>query len=266
MTIQYNVPGSKRKELVKTIAAWLGEDIKYCGAPTFAYEVDYFTIDRNGCLSFDDRADSEVIERLLEHLYDEGFECEEAPETEVEPEESKPDGIAIQIPLSKVQVGNLTRILEAKGVLIRKALGIEDTGFSIMENRVDFPWFPADCKPEELQTYMRFITALCEMSVNQKRINATEKEVDNEKYAFRCFLLRLGFIGDEFKADRKLLLKNLSGSAAFKSGKAKEYKVELDDDNFKIFTAKSDAEADSLGMKIAEELGSEFCEISEVTD
>lgn len=42
MTIQYNVPGSKRKELVKTIAAWLGEDIKYCGAPTFAYEVDYF--------------------------------------------------------------------------------------------------------------------------------------------------------------------------------------------------------------------------------
>ena len=222
MTIQYNVPGSKRKELVKTIAAWLGEDIKYCGAPTFAYEVDYFTIDRNGCLSFDDRADSEVIERLLEHLYDEGFECEEASETEVEPEESKPDGIAIQIPLSKVQVGNLTRILEAKGVLIRKALGIEDTGFSIMENRVDFPWFPADCKPEELQTYMRFITALYEMSVNQKRINTTEKEVDNEKYAFRCFLLRLGFIGDEYKTDRKLLLKNLSGSAAFKSGKAKE--------------------------------------------
>ena len=225
MTIQYNVPGGKRKELVKAIAAWLGEEIKYCGAPTFAYEVDYFTIDRNGCLSFDDRADSEVIERLLEHLYDEGFECEEAPTVEEKREESKPDGIAIQIPLAKVQVGNLTRILEAKGALIRKALGIEDTGFSIMENRVDFPWFPADCKPEELQTYMRFITALCEMSVNQKRINATEKKVDNEKYAFRCFLLRLGFIGDEFKADRKLLLKNLSGSAAFKSGKAKEAAV-----------------------------------------
>ena len=225
MTIQYNVPGSKRKELVKTIAAWLGEDIKYCGAPTFAYEVDYFTIDRNGCLSFDDRADSEVIERLLEHLYDEGFECEEAPETEVEPEESKPDGIAIQIPLSKMQVGNLTRILEAKGALIRKALGIDNLDFSIIENRVDFPWFPADCKPEELQAYMHFITALCEMSINQKRINATEKDVDNEKYAFRCFLLRLGFIGEEYKVERKILLKNLSGSSAFKCGKAKEAAV-----------------------------------------
>ena len=225
MNIKFNVPGQKRKELAKNIGAWLGSEVKYCGAPTFAYNVDYFTIDRNGCLSFDDRADSEVIERLLEHLYDEGFECEEAPTVEEKCEESKPDGIAIQIPLSKVQVGNLTRILDAKGTLIRKALGIEDTGFSIMENRVDFPWFPTDCKPEELQAYMHFVTALCEMSVNQKRINATEKEVDNEKYAFRCFLLRLGFIGEEYKAERKILLKNLSGSSAFKSGKAKEAAV-----------------------------------------
>ena len=44
------------------------------------------------------------------------------------------------------------------------------------------------------------------------------KPVENEKYAFRCFLLRLGFIGDEFKADRKVLLQNLSGSTAFKGG------------------------------------------------
>lgn len=60
------------------------------------------------------------------------------------------------------------------------------------------------------------------MSKEQKRITATEKTVDNEKYAFRCFLLRLGFIGDEYKADRKILLKNLKGSSAFKSGAKKE--------------------------------------------
>ena len=82
MTIKFNVPGSKRKELVKTIAAWLGEDIKYCGAPTFAYEIDYFTVDREGNLIFDDRADSEVTERLLEHLYDEGFESDISAVTE----------------------------------------------------------------------------------------------------------------------------------------------------------------------------------------
>ena len=59
------------------------------------------------------------------------------------------------------------------------------------------------------------------MTVTQKRITAKAKENDNEKYAFRCFLLRLGFIGDEFKADRKILLKNLEGSSAFKSGAKK---------------------------------------------
>lgn len=56
------------------------------------------------------------------------------------------------------------------------------------------------------------------MSVKQKRIQAKDKVVDNEKYAFRCFLLRLGFIGIEYKADRKILLKNIEGSAAFKKG------------------------------------------------
>ena len=56
------------------------------------------------------------------------------------------------------------------------------------------------------------------MSRNAKRVTATEKPVDNEKYAFRCFLLRLGFIGNEYKMERKILLKNLTGSSAFKNG------------------------------------------------
>ena len=48
-----------------------------------------------------------------------------------------------------------------------------------------------------------------------------EREVENEKYAFRCFLLRLGFIGEEYKVERKILLKNLTGSSAFKNGENK---------------------------------------------
>ena len=64
-----------------------------------------------------------------------------------------------------------------------------------------------------------FIAQLCKLSKDQKRVSATEKEVDNEKYAFRCFLLRLGFIGDEYKATRKILLRNLSGNSAWKAGR-----------------------------------------------
>ena len=73
-----------------------------------------------------------------------------------------------------------------------------------------------------MKAYTHFIAALCDMARNQKRITATEKEVENEKYAFRCFLLRLGFIGAEYKEERKILLKNLSGSSAFKNGERKE--------------------------------------------
>ena len=43
-----------------------------------------------------------------------------------------------------------------------------------------------------------------------------DKEVENEKYAFRCFLLRLGFIGDDSKVARRILLQNLSGNSAFR--------------------------------------------------
>lgn len=124
-------------------------------------------------------------------------------------------GLTVSMPLNKVAVGNLTSLLDAKGNLIRKALGITDLRIEVEEDKVSFPWFE-EVEPDEALAYTKFIAALCEMSVNQKRITAKPKENENEKYAFRCFLLRLGFIGDEYKADRKILLSKLEGSSAFK--------------------------------------------------
>lgn len=131
-------------------------------------------------------------------------------------------GLTVAIPLEKVGVGNLTNLLDAKRYLIKKALGVEDIRIEIDEEKVSFPWFLELPDADTSRAYQNFIAALCKMSKEQKRINATEKPVDNEKYAFRCFLLRLGFIGAEYKADRKILLKNLDGSSAFKSGAKKE--------------------------------------------
>ena len=216
MTIKFNVPGKERKRMVLTIAKWLGEEVKYKGAPSFAYEVDYFTIDKDGNLIFDDRADSEVIERLLEHLYDEGFESDISAEAE------EPTGVCISMPKSlftDANLENLKSIVAAKGSLIRKALGAEELPIEVTETKVSFPWF--GIKPTEddaVKAYTHFIYALCEMAKNQKRVNAKEKDVENEKYAFRCFLLRLGFIGNEYKQERKILLQNFTGSAAFKNG------------------------------------------------
>lgn len=216
MTIDYKA--ENRKALVQAISEFTGAKAKYLGMPSAAYQIDYFTVTKEGNLEFDDRADSEEIENLIEHLAGQGFLVETKQE-ETETEETT--GLTISMPLDKVAVGNLTRLLDAKGSLIRKALGVTDIHIEISEDKVSFPWFETIPSPEELDAYTKFIAALCEMSVKAKRVTAKEKEVDNDKYTFRCFLLRLGFIGAEFKAERKILLQNLTGSAAFKSGAKK---------------------------------------------
>ena len=219
MTITIHAQGAERKRLVKTISDWLGVPAKYCGAPTFSYEVDYFTIDRNGSLSFSDLLDSEVVERLLQHIYDEGFDIDQS-HTE---DEDEPCGICISMPRSLFtdsNLENLKALIIAKGSLIKKALGVDDLPLKVTDMRVSFPWFPATPTPDEMNAYDAFICKLCEMARNQSRVNSSEKPIENEKYAFRCFLLRLGFIGNEYKAARKILLKNLSGSSAFKNGGA----------------------------------------------
>ena len=221
MTVTINATGAERKRLVKTISDWLGIPAKYCGAPTFNYEVDYFTIDRNGSLSFDDRADSEVIERLLEHIYDEGFDIDQSHTEVANTETDEPCAVCVSMPRSLFtdsNLENLKSLIAAKGNLIKKALGVNNLPLEITDTKVSFPWFAATPTPDEMNAYNAFICKLCEMARNQKRVNATEKPIDNEKYAFRCFLLRLGFIGAEYKTARKILLKNLSGSSAFKNG------------------------------------------------
>lgn len=222
MTIHYNVPGKKRKKLAQAIGAWLGVDNRYCGAPTFAYEIDYFTLDRDGNLTFNGRADSEVIERLLEYLYDNGFECDMSGGDT--PQNSANEGasvLCVSMPkatFDEQTLANLEALVASKANLIGKAFGISDVALEITEDKVSFPWLTGEPTPEAIRAFDAFVCKLCEMARTQHRINAKEKEVENEKYAFRCFLLRLGFIGDEYKPFRKILLHNLTGSSAFKGG------------------------------------------------
>ena len=216
MEIKYGVTGKDRKALVSAIAEIIGAKAIYKGVPTCNYEVDYFTIDKSGTLIFDDSTDNEEVEHLLEELATQGFVAEQA-ESEGE---TIDNGFSVSLPIEKVNVFNLQNLLESKKTLICKALGIDSLPVDVEETRVTFSWFRELPDADRVKAYTHFIAALCEMSVSQKRISATEKLAENEKYAFRCFLLRLGFIGAEYKDERKILLANLSGSSAFRSGKA----------------------------------------------
>ena len=218
MEIKFDVKGASRKVLVKVIADTLGVKAEYQGMPSVAFVIGDFTVTKEGTLVFADEVNpDEVLKALAANAFYPVDE-DKADEKKVQEE---PTGLTIEIPADKVNVDNLQKLLDAKGWLFRKALGVESLAFEVTEDKVSFPWF-SHTDTDLTTAYTQFISALCKMSVEQKRITAREKAVANEKYAFRCFLLRLGFIGDEFKQSRKLLLANLDGSSAFKTVKNAE--------------------------------------------
>ena len=224
MVLHFNVSGDARKKMVKAIERELGVKAKYLGAPSFAYQIDMFKVEKDGTLSWEDLNDadpagieksSRVVDACVMETGNSPTEWDETDET---------DPLKISVPkdgFTEEAIDNLFRILESKGRLFSSAFKKQSLMIHVMDDKIEFPWF-SELDPQKVETYTKFITAICEMAKNQKRITAIPREDENEKYAFRCFLLRLGFIGDEFKADRKILLENLDGSAAFKTKKEEQ--------------------------------------------
>ena len=222
MKIDFNLKGAERKELVKAISRITGIKAEYQGMPTTNFVIGDFTVTAEGALVYDDKIDAG---ELLNELAEAGFEGTADKSEGKELKVPEPDILTIEMPADKVNTGNLQKLLDAKGALIRKALGIDSLAFEIHEDRVSFPWF-IDPAPDHALAYTQFIAAICKMSTEQKRVTARVRDIDNEKYAFRCFLLRLGFIGEEFKQSRKILLSNLDGSSAFKTVKEEPKEVQ----------------------------------------
>lgn len=243
MEVKFNVQGKERKNMVAAISEIIGAKAIYKGVPSFAYELDYFTIDRFGTLFFDDKVGSEEIKNLLEKLEKKGFtaEAQHLIKPDTAEEKTKPTenanqeekatqgetlGLTVAIPrtfLTDSNFSNLEHLLEAKGNLIKKALGIDRLPIEKDEEKISFPWFSITPNDSDVvKAYTHLIYSLCEMARKQKRIQAKKKEVENEKYTFRCLLLRLGFVGEEYKAERKILIKNFKGSSAFKGGAKNE--------------------------------------------
>ena len=226
MVIQFNVNGEDRKVMVKAIEDELGVKATYLGVPSCAYQIGSFKVGKLGELEFADGEMTEEVSKVIDAcirangVTPEGLPEAESDQEEAENTQEEAPMLTISVPLDKVKVGNLTALVDAKAGLIRTALGVQDLRIDVGAEKVSFPWFCGDLDADTIQAYTQFVEALCKMSVNQKRVQAKEKPVENEKYAFRCFLLRLGFIGAEYKQTRKVLLKNFEGSSAFRTQEA----------------------------------------------
>lgn len=215
MKIKFNC--TERKRLAQAIGMIVGATPEYQFMPTCAYKIGQHTLDKDGTLHFvETLCYSDEAMELLKELEAQGFEVESIGEERNE--------LTITMPLDffdKTVFANLDRILENKGTLIKHALGTDSLKYTVTDTVVEFPWFTIETE-HDADAYSRFISALCDMAKNQKRINNKPDTSDNEKYTFRCFLLRLGFIGTEFKTVRKVLLRKLSGSSAFRNGGAND--------------------------------------------
>ena len=226
MVIQFNVNGEDRKVMVKAIEDELGVKATYLGVPSCAYQIGSFKVGKLGELEFADGEMTEEVSKVIDAciratgVTPEGLPEAESDQEEAENTQEEAPMLTISVPMDKVKVGNLTALVDAKAGLIRTALGVQDLRIDVGAEKVSFPWFCGDLDADTIQAYTQFVEALCKMSVNQKRVQAKEKPVENEKYAFRCFLLRLGFIGAEYKQTRKVLLKNFEGSSAFRTQEA----------------------------------------------
>ena len=201
-------------------------------------------------------------------------ESEEQQEAEDQPDEVPLD-LELAFPTSQhngVSLRNLVNLIYSRGRLISKATGghfhVEEDlietlrddsctytvanfietlksyeaqcgtameGLVITDEKVSFTGFPTAPDYDHLTAFGHLAILMNQQAISQKRIQAKDVNDENEKYAFRTWLLRLGMNGPDFKETRKILMKNLSGHAAFRT-----------DEEAQKFLAREKAKRDAL--------------------
>ena len=238
MQIKYNVTGDRRKAMVAVMRDVLQDTTRYLGAPSFAFQVGAYTVDKNGTVNCPDGTDEAQIEMLIRELAHDGFigervgeaakpaepkEVEMSKQEIVTPTLDGLDRLSVEIPkdgITPTAMENLRRLIASKSTLLKKALSTECLPMKEHTDRIEFGWFRPTDDQAEITAYYQLVQGLCELARTQKRVSATEQEVENDKYAFRCFLLKLRFIGREYKDSRRVLLRHLSGNASYAKPKA----------------------------------------------
>ena len=288
MTIHCNVTGAERKRLAQVLGEITFAEPEYMKAPTFAYVIGDYHIDKDGTIECSNDVAQEAVLLVVEKLKEQGFEPEiesndpigeedpisedepvedaapaeapaempdVAPEPETEgmpeaeateadvgaetpdaaapeeetsteadqPEETTTDAddnkLTISIPRAKLTDDALDRlrtIVSNKEELFKRALLADELPIEVAEDKVSFPWFSLTGIAGEAEAYAQFITALCKMAVEQKRVLDKPYDGDNDRFTMRIFMVRLGMKGAEFALARKLMMKHLTGNSGWR--------------------------------------------------
>ncbi|WP_026664850.1 hypothetical protein [Butyrivibrio sp. FC2001] len=236
-----------RKQLVKKLSEAISQEAKYQGAPSFAYRVGDYLIDREGNIEVDDdKANIDILRDI--GAYQELDESEDATE------------LIISLPTkehTEKTLVNLLSIFQNKEDLINKSLGgryflinkklmksfqdktpetkeafferlsefggeAANRGIQITEDEIKIT-FPFTKDPARVTAYTQFSSLINQVALSRKRIKSRKVKFENEKYSFRVWLVvTLGMIGKEYSQTRKILLKNIPGNTAFRTEEQRE--------------------------------------------
>ena len=116
------------------------------------------------------------------------------------------------------KLDNLAKLVNAKAPLLKAALETDDLPIQQTADTLKFPWFGDGLDADTVKAYASLVGMICAAAKAKHRVTAHEKDPANKKYAMRCWLLSLGFIGSEYKSSRKILLSKLDGNSSFKNG------------------------------------------------
>lgn len=238
-----------RKQLVNQIAQALGVEAKYLGAPGFAYQVGPYVINKQAEIEVDDtEADMDLLREIVPGGILEDAEEEESAALEI----SVPtEGHTVTSTMNLLHlfcsrekllnhcVGNSRNFLmnkkyikalddqvpesmeeyfkrqeEAGGEKVNRGLYITPENVTVR--------FPYTEDADTIKAYSDLVSLMNQMALTQKRVVKDKFHSNNEKYAFRCWLVRLGMVGDEYKVTRKILLSNMPGNSAFRTESQKE--------------------------------------------
>lgn len=96
------------------------------------------------------------------------------------------------------------------------------SGIAFTPETITFSSLPETADAERLTAFTELVAMMTRQALDQKRIQAKAVNEENEKYALRIWLTRLGMNGSEFKTTRKILMENLTGHSAFRTEAEKE--------------------------------------------
>ena len=267
----YRVTKSERKAMVQVIGEVLGVTPVYLGVPSCTYVIGPISVNVDCEVIWDEQTDNITVQKVTEALAAAGYE-------------RKPDLIEVVVTIPTMHhtgstLRNLVNLIYTRGPLINKALStnfaakqnlvdvlaeteelitIQDfcrivadhttelSGVSITPEEISFSTLPETDNPDMARAFTELVSMMNKQALIQKRIQAKTVNDENEKYAFRIWLMRLGMNGPEYKGTRKILLEHLSGNTAFRtSAEENKWKARQAEKRDALNAAKAEMEVET---------------------